>query len=104
MHPLYLTQHPSGLIENIHQYISMCVHEMYLVRFFPLRARETPEAKKCLNPPNFTWNPTGLISCSSRTLDSWNTTNIASILSENYFSGWFPTNGDTRCMLKDKIV
>ena len=34
VHPLYLTQHSSGLFENIHQYVSIRVRKVYAVRFF----------------------------------------------------------------------
>ena len=41
VHPLYLTQHLSGLSENIHQYVSACVCKIYAVRLSPPCTRDS---------------------------------------------------------------
>ena len=93
--PLYLTQHLSHLTENIHQYISACTREIYLIRFFYSWGYGTREVKISQNRPVLAQNPTGLITYSSGTLETWDSTYISSVLSGNQFSGWFYNNGGT---------
>jgi len=99
--PPYLTQHLSCVIENIHQYTSICTHQMYTVRFFSSYIFKAPGVKRYQNLPVLIWNPTELILQSSRILRFWDPINNACIPSENQFSTQFVAN---RCAPKNRIV
>lgn len=96
MHPPYPTHHLSSLVENIHQYISGCVHKIYQVSSFFSSKFETPEAKKPQNIVVSAHNSTGFVPHSSKVLETWDPTSMAYILSENKFP---PGSTQTGCVV-----
>ena len=94
-------QNLSCLVENIHQYSSICRHKMYPTSFFFLCTLGAAEANISRNLQLLIWNLIELIPHQSGALITQDLINIACSLLENQIS---IRVGDITKELKDKTV